>query len=222
MSKKNRLAVVGLAAGLLGGGAAGIALTSPGTASGQTAETQPDSTTGDEARGQSFLEDTLAPLVEDGTITQAQADAVIAAIEEARPERGFRHGPGGPFFGRGPLGDIFGAAAEEIGISKDDLWAAVRDGQTIAEIARANDVEPSAVVDAMVAAVKDDLDQAVENERLTQEEADEMLANAREHFGELVNGELPRFGHGPFGPREEESGESGDSSTENETSGASV
>jgi hypothetical protein len=202
MSTKNRLAAVGLAAGLLGGGAAGIALTSPGTALGQTDESTPDSSAGstttepdsgatadpEEGRGQ-FLEDTLAPLVEDGTITQEQADAVIAAIKAARPEGGLRH----HFMGRGVFGDVFSAAAEAIGVDVEDLRSALRDGQTIAEIAEEHGVEVDAVVDAMVAATKTALDEAVQNERITQEQADEMLANAEERLTALVNGEGPMF-----------------------------
>jgi hypothetical protein len=242
MSRKNRLAAVGLAAGLLGGGAAGIALTSPGIASGQTDESTPDSAAGStttepgsgpttdpaERHGQ-FLEDTLAPLVEDGTITQAQADAVIKAIEDARPEGGGRHF----FMGRGPFGDVFSAAAEAIGVDVDDLRSALRDGQTIAEIAAEHDVEVGTVVDAMVAAMKADLDEAVANERLTQEQADGILADAEERLTALVNGEGPKFegrprfehrfgGPGMFGGGEQGSDDSGsgDSGTDTEGSDA--
>src|SRR3954463_5358063 len=147
MPSKNRLAIVGLAAGLIGGGAAGIALTSPGIASGQSSST--DSTTstttsdgtgaGTKAAGDehgNFLDDALAPLVKNGTITQSQADAVKQAIEDARPDR--PHGPGFRAFGEGhgPFGDVFGAAAKAIGVSVDDLRAALRDGKSIADIAK--------------------------------------------------------------------------------------
>src|SRR5688572_6612829 len=43
-----------------------------------------------------------------------------------------------------------GRVAEAIGIPADDLRAALRDGQTIAEVAEANGVEPEAVVDTLV------------------------------------------------------------------------
>lgn len=38
------------------------------------------------------LAETLAPLVTDGTITQAQADSITAALKDARPERGEHRG----------------------------------------------------------------------------------------------------------------------------------
>src|SRR5690349_3410832 len=97
-----KIAIVGLSAGLVGGGAAGFALTSATTGAG--AQTQATTTTiapnqpanGGPDRGQ-HLSDVLAPLVKDGTITQSQADKVIAALEAAGPMDGHgRGGPGGP------------------------------------------------------------------------------------------------------------------------------
>jgi len=214
MASKNRLAIVGLAAGLLGGGAAGIALTSPGTASRQTASTDATTTTtadggtsssGSGTPGSSattehhdFLDDALAPLVKDGTITQSQADAVKKAIEDARPDHGIR-GPGFRMFGEGhgPFGDVFGAAAKALGVSVDDLRAALRDGKSIADIAKDKNVAVSDVVDAMVAAAKADLDQAVKDGHLTQAEADQHLSDLRDRLTHMVNGELPKFDGGP-------------------------
>ena len=42
-------------------------------------------------------------------------------------------------------------AAEVIGIDADDLRAALHDGQTIAQVAEANGVDPQDVIDALVA-----------------------------------------------------------------------
>ncbi|HLF41689.1 MAG TPA: hypothetical protein VI854_09490, partial [Acidimicrobiia bacterium] len=96
--KSNRLAAFGLVAGLLGGGAAGLAFGVPGLAGAQTDEsTTTTETPATAARGQ-WMRDALAPLVEQGTISQSQADAVISALEEARPARG-PHGPGHRGFG---------------------------------------------------------------------------------------------------------------------------
>ena len=41
-----------------------------------------------------WMTDALAPLVQDGTITQAQADAVTKALQDAKPQGG-HGGPGG-------------------------------------------------------------------------------------------------------------------------------
>jgi hypothetical protein len=199
MLRKNRLAVFGLTAGLLGGGAAGVALTSPGVAHGEGSSSDasnPTTTRSPERAGDAFLKDTLAPLVDDGTITQAQADAVIKAIEAARPEGGWRGGPPGSFGReRGAFKDVFGAAADKLGVSAEDLRAALRDGKTIADVAKSKDVAVSDVVDAMVAAVKTDLAQAVKDGRLSQADADQHLSDVRARITALVNGDAPRFEH---------------------------
>jgi 3-hydroxyacyl-CoA dehydrogenase len=200
MATKNRLAIVGLAAGLLGGGAAGIALTTPGVAQGQastTTTTTKDSTSSKAANEgrESFLQRTLAPLVKKGTITQAQADAVIKAIDDAQPSRAFGgHGPGRAGELRGAFGDVFGAAAKKLGISTDALRSALRSGKSIADVAKEKKVAPAAVVDAIVAAIKADLDQAVKDGKLTKAQADRHLTEVRSRITALVNGQGPRFG----------------------------
>jgi hypothetical protein len=63
----------------------------------------------------------------------------------------------------GPLDD----AADAIGVDESELISARRDGDTIADIARAHDVPVSEVVDAIVASMQARLDAAVEQGRLT-------------------------------------------------------
>ena len=205
---KKRFASAGLAAGLLAGGAAGLALgvtsissatSSPSVdvvddpaATDSTADAPTDDTTGtDESadrpdRG-AWLEEALQPLVADGTITQAQADAVTSALQEARPEGR----PGGRGIGRGMghgrIGHSLEAAATAIGIAPDELRTALRDGQTIAEVAAENDVDIQTVIDAMAAEVKTHLDEEVAAGERTQEEADAKLADAIERITERLN-----------------------------------
>jgi len=52
-------------------------------------------------------------------------------------------------------------AAQTIGISEDDLIAAVQSGQTIAQVAQAHGVDPQAVIDAMVADAESHLSENV-------------------------------------------------------------
>jgi hypothetical protein len=47
------------------------------------------------------------------------------------------------------------ALADAIGIPVEDLRAALREGQSVAEVAEANGVEPQAVVDALAARATD-------------------------------------------------------------------
>jgi Spy/CpxP family protein refolding chaperone len=137
-----------------------------------------------------WVEEALSGLVDDQTITQGQADAVEAALDEARPERG----PGR----RGHF--RLTAAAEALDMTEAELHAALEEGQTLAEVAEANDVEVEDLIDALVAAQQEHLAEAVEAGRLTQEEADEILAGAEERVTALVNGELPRLQHRAGGP----------------------
>ncbi len=59
-------------------------------------------------------------------------------------------------------GQHLAAAAEAIGVSEEELRAAIADGQSIAQVAEANDVEVQVVVDAMVASATERLEEAIE------------------------------------------------------------
>jgi polyhydroxyalkanoate synthesis regulator phasin len=207
---RKTLAAATVAASLVAGGVVGAVVGTPSLAS--AAETT--------AGAASWVQEALTGLVSDGTITQAQADAVEAALDEARPERG--HGPGGGF------GDHVGlsAIAEALQMTEDEVRAGLAEGQTIAELAAEAGVDPQAVIDAIVAAQQERLAEAVEAGELTQEEADELLADAEERAAAIVNGEAPAFGgrgghhHGPgrgMGPRTSDSGTSGTTDTTDTT-----
>ena len=118
------------------------------------------------------------------TTTEAPADAA-----------GQPGAPGCEGRGGGPALDTM---AEAIGIDVDDLHAALEDGQTPAEVAEANGVSRAALVEAIVADITDHIDQAVEDGELTQDEADERLADVEDHAGDIVDGVHPA-GMGPVG-----------------------
>ena len=91
------------------------------------------------------------------------------------------------------------AAADAIGISEDDLRTALEGGQSIAQVAAANDVDAQTVIDAMVAEANAHLDAAVADGELTEVEAAQRQADLVERITAMVNGEL-RAGFGPHGP----------------------
>jgi polyhydroxyalkanoate synthesis regulator phasin len=146
-----------------------------------------DDSSDDEGGG--WVQDALSGLVEDGTITQEQADAVEDALEDARPDYGFDGGFGhrGFVLGFGGLSTV----AESLGIGEDELRSALEDGRTIAEIAEERGVDVQDVVDDIVAAQKERLDEAVAEGNLTQEEADAILAGAEDRATAFVNGDKP-------------------------------
>ncbi len=151
-----RLIAAGVGAGLLLGGVTGISVTLPTLASAQdTTTTVPVEQAG--PKGGPFT-GVLEDLVANGTITQAQADAIIAAGGAAhaerlanRPEgemgRPGMHGPGRGGPGRG--GMPLEAAAEAIGITVDELRTGLRSGQSLAALAEANGVSTDSLIDAL-------------------------------------------------------------------------
>jgi multidrug efflux pump subunit AcrA (membrane-fusion protein) len=197
----HRLAVYGLTAGLLGGGAAGLVLTGTSLASAQVSDvtgtvtdpaTSDPSTNTNPAKGD-WAKSVLDGLVAKGTITQAQADEVLAALNAARPA----HGPGGR--GHGPGFAKLDAAAQALGMSIEDLRSALQDGKSLATVAKEKGIDVNKVIDALVAEFKAHLDQEVASGIHSQAEADQKLADARSRIEAFVNGTAPAGGPGGFG-----------------------
>ncbi len=92
-------------------------------------------------------------------------------------------------------------AAKTIGISHDDLVAALRDGSSIADVAEKNGVDPSKVVDALVADATTRIDAAVEDGKIPEERAARIKERLPERMQKLVEREGPRGGR-PAGPAE--------------------
>ena len=208
--KSRRLAVYGLTAGLLGGGAAGLALSGTTLTATRIADvSSPDSTAATTAAPAApapaatsaapqgdWAKSALDPLVKNGTITQAQEDAVLAALQAARPEHGGpgHGGRGGPGFGN------LDAAAKALGLTADDLRTALQGGKSLADVAKSKGIDPAKVVDALVAELKAHLDSEVASGEHTQAEADQMLAAAKTRIQDFVNGTAPAGGPGFGGP----------------------
>jgi hypothetical protein len=195
---------IGLAGGLLAGTAAGVAFGVPGltNAASESSTATPAAVVQQvEApeRGER-LREALQPLVADGTISAEQADAVTAHLVEQLPERG--DGPGrsghdrpGHRVGWFAAGVASEALTDLLGIDARELRTQLRDGTTLAEIAEAQGVDVSDVVDVLVAEVEERLDNAVERGRIDQERADRKLADATERITDLVTNGRP--GRGP-------------------------
>jgi hypothetical protein len=168
---KKLIAAAGIAAGLgLGGYAIGSVLpVGASTPSETTPSTAPSTPDGARGTAGTILQSALSKLVADGTLTQAQADAVTAAVRaEAAQHPLFRH----PVLRAYVIDEAFDVAAKTIGVSADDLRAAVRGGQSIADVASQHGVERQTVIDALVNAGSARLDAAVAAGHLKQETAD--------------------------------------------------
>ena len=181
---RKSLASFTLVASLATGAGAALLFAPALAGAAQDAEESDDTAADDH---ESKLADVLQPLVDDGTITDEQRDAVVDTLIEARPDRGDRHGKRGHGpFGRHGRGHHTGAVAEILGLDPAELRAELRDGNTLADIAEAQGVEIDAVVDAVVERAEERLATAVENGRLTEAEAADKLDEIRDRITDRI------------------------------------
>ncbi|MGQ0617325.1 MAG: hypothetical protein ACT4PW_10100 [Acidimicrobiia bacterium] len=179
----NKLIASVVAAGTLGAGAFALNAVAPVGAADRATEAAPV-LGGCGARPGAVLADALDALVRDGTLSQAQADAVVTEVRERAVDATDRPGPRRP----GLLHGALEVAARTIGIPVDELRQGLQDGQSTADVATAHGVSPQAVVDAIVADGQARLDEAVADGRLS----DEHAARAGERLAERAAGLVER------------------------------
>ena len=147
----------------------------------------------------------LSSLVSKGTITQAQADAITAALTAAVPTPNASGTPSIGGFGgkegpRGGFGDGFGMNTDArqaiitstLGITSADLQAARQGGKSLATIAG---TKTAALITALVNYDSTQIDAAVTAGKLTSAQATTMKAN----LTTLVTNEVNNTGRGGFG-----------------------
>jgi hypothetical protein len=153
-------AVAGIVAvGVLTGGS-GSGASAGATATTTTTPQRPRAEARADARSERLSQE-LQPLVDKGTITDAQRDAVVKQLLESKGpafghgDRTFPGRPGGPI--RAFLGAGLDTAAKALGMSTADLRTALRDGSSIADVAKQKGVDVDKVIDALVAEAKSKL-----------------------------------------------------------------
>jgi polyhydroxyalkanoate synthesis regulator phasin len=138
-----------------------------------------------------------------GNLTQEQADRMKERLEEGGlPLFGGGHGHHGPMFG-GPGLD---AAASYLGLTEAELREALRGGQTLAELADEQGKTVDGLKQAMIDAATADIERAVADGKLTEEQKQRILEDLSQRIDAIVQGELPPRGpghHGPFGDGED-------------------
>ena len=150
------------------------------------------------------LEDRVDAAVADGRITKDEGDALKQRLESdglplVAPPLGFRHFG---FHDHGPPG--LPAAAKYLGLSESQLESKLESGKTLAQVAKGEGKSVDGLVAALKADLKQKLDQAVSDGRLTKGQEQQVLAEADQRLNDLVNGKLPARppdGRGPFGHR---------------------
>ena len=132
-----------------------------------------------------------------GRLTKDQGDALKARIQSgAVPFFGFRG------FGDHHRGADLQAAADYLGMTTDQLRSELGSGKTLAAIAKEKGKSVDGLVDVLYNAEKKELDAAVADGRLTNDQEQQILAHVRDRITAKVNGTSPRFerfrGPGPF------------------------
>lgn len=108
----------------------------------------------------------------------------------------------GRFLGWGPGRSWaeFDAAAEALGMTPEELFSELHSGKTLAEIAEARGVDLTKVQEAIQAArlqaMKEAIQQAVKDGRLTQEQADWLLEGLEKGYFPMGRGFGRGFGRG--------------------------
>lgn len=168
-------------------GAAAFAAFQPPTAPAEPTTILPEvaqATTAAERKGPGeALERILTRLVENGTITQAQKEAILKAVREAAEHERERDRH---------LKEIWGSlmrlSTEYLGLSKEQVSEALRSGKSLGEIADATSGKGrEGLISYDVAQVSALIDKAVADGKITQEMADRAKAGLRERIVKFVD-----------------------------------
>jgi hypothetical protein len=143
------------------------------TANGKTAAGLVDALVADAKAG-------LDALVAAGWLTQARADKAVERMK-ADLTRLVNEGP------KAPKGGPLDPAATYLGMTMAELHTALRSGKSLAEIATDKGKTVDGLVAALVADAKERLADAVADEKLTQAQADKLLAGLTERVTAMVN-----------------------------------
>lgn len=125
-----------------------------------------------------------------GNMTQGRADELILHLERLFTHvvnQTVRQNRAEAVVGVGVLRLV----AEETGLLPREIAAELRGGSTLGEVLTEHGVDVSAFIDDVVARIGTRLDRAVSGGHMTQERADELLNNLREHLTERLNSTNP-------------------------------
>ena len=169
MNRKITSGVVG--ASVLGGALVGASFVGSAGAYGGLEDEPATGTTEDTSLETQEVDDANVQIQDD-------TDDVTPEGDEAEGEREGRRGHRG--------GCNLEEIAAAIGIEEDALRAELESGQSIADVAEANGVDSSVIVDLLVDNAEERIAQKVEDGRITEEEAAEKLADVEERAEDRV------------------------------------
>jgi polyhydroxyalkanoate synthesis regulator phasin len=148
--------------------------------------------------GVEAFENRIDEAVDEGRLTEEQAERLKDRLQAS--EYPLLFGLGGPrlhhgrFGFHGPFknGALLKAAASYLGMTEAELREALRD-QTLADLARENGKTAAGLVDELVATQTKRIDEAVDEGRLTDEQAADLKEGLEARMEALVTGELRRL-----------------------------
>lgn len=205
MSSKKKVVAIAITTVALTAGSFGVATASSKTT--KVSQTTVRTISNPNAAGKvgrgAELSALLATLVSKGTITQAQADAIIAAQTAAEAAHdALRPAKDGL---KGPFGDKLTVIASALGTDTNTVLTRLKAGDSLATIAGA---KKDALIAALVADETKKIDAAVTAGKLTSAQAIEMKANLVAHVTAEVNATAPVGGPqgGPMGGKGDKGG----------------
>lgn len=140
--------------------------------------------------------------VKAGELTREQAEAIKARRKQSGRVLGggpgIRHrgGRGHRRFGGGRGIPVMDAVAKALGISREVLFEQLRDGKSVADVAKAEGRSLDAVKDAVRKAVKTELDRQVKAGAITRAQAERRLEHLEAHLDRFAEaGGLRMRGH---------------------------
>jgi Spy/CpxP family protein refolding chaperone len=181
-----RLAAVGMAAVIAGGGLT-VAAVNPLGVAGASGSGTPTTSTASGATAKAHrkgpLQRALEKLVADHTLTQAQADKVMSTTKD-EVKAGRKHA-------KTNRRELLGVVAKTIGVQPKDIVAGLKDGKSIAVQAQAKGVSRQTVDDAVTKVLTARIDAAVTAGKITPEQA----TKAKGRLDKVVDRILDADGH---------------------------
>jgi polyhydroxyalkanoate synthesis regulator phasin len=126
----------------------------------------------------------------EGWLTEEQAELLQWRMDQA-PGFGMRDmGRGFGKFGHGMMGgqdNLVSIAADKLGMKLTELLTELQDGKSIADVADEMGVDTQVIVDAYLAQVKENLDEAVAAGRITQNQADYQMEQVEQRVTDQLD-----------------------------------
>lgn len=205
MLSLRKLAIVAVAVLALGGAAGGIVVaqtdSDPSRPFSNFLSRLADNLGITETELQDAIDTTSGQIVDDkvasGDLTEEQAARIREQIEsgEGRPFSGGFGGGKGFGHGFGQSGTALDGLTTLLGISAEEIGAALSEGQSLAQVAEANGVSRDDLIAFLVGQTEEQLAAAVEAGKIDQAQADQALERFQQNVDGIVDG-TGTFGHG--------------------------